>query len=87
MQSRGKRNLLTGVILIIAFVVWTIFVKIVDVKPLGVNGTDIGFATINTWFHSLTGANMALYNITDWLGLVPVFACMLFGCIGFIQLI
>ena len=87
MQSRVKRNLLTGVMLIIAFVVWTIFVKTVDVKPLGVNGTDIGFATINTWLHSLTGANMALYNITDWLGLVPVFVCMLFGCIGFIQLI
>ena len=87
MQSKVKRNLLTGVMLIIAFVLWTIFVKTVDVKPLGVKGTDIGFATINTWLHSLTGANMALYNITDWLGLVPVFVCMLFGCIGFIQLV
>lgn len=87
MQSKVKRKLLTGVMLFIAFVVWTIMVKTVDVKPLGVNGTDIGFATINTWLHSLTGTNMILYNITDWLGLVPVFVCMLFGCIGFIQLI
>ena len=87
MKSRVKRNLLTGVILIMAFIVWTVFVKTVDVKPLGVNGTDIGFATINTWFHSLTGVNMKLYNITDWLGLVPVFICIAFGCIGFIQLI
>lgn len=87
MQSKVKRNLLTGVMLFIAFVVWTVFVKTVDVKPLGVNGTDIGFATINTWLHNLTGTNMILYNITDWLGLVPVFVCMLFGCVGFIQLI
>lgn len=87
MKSRVKRNLLTGVILIIAFIVWTVFVKTVDVKPLGVNGTDIGFATINTWFHSLTGANMALYNITDWLGLVPVFVCFAFGGMGFCQLV
>ena len=87
MQSKVKRNLLTGVMLFIAFVVWTVFVKTVDVKPLGVNGTDIGFARLNTLFHSLTGVNMALYNITDWLGLMPVFVCMLFGCVGFIQLI
>ena len=87
MKAKGKKDLLTGVIFVIIFIIWTIMVKTVDVKPLGVNGTDIGFATINTWLHSLTGTNMILYNITDWLGLVPVFVCMLFGCVGFIQLI
>ena len=30
---------------------------------------------------------MALYVITDWLGLVPVFVCMIFGIIGGVQLI
>ena len=28
---------------------------------------------------------MTLYNITDWLGLVPLFICMVFGVIGFVQ--
>ena len=69
------------------FILWTILIQTVDVKSVGVNGTDIGFSKINCWFHSLTGVNMTLYNITDWLGLVPVFICMLFGCFGFIQLI
>ena len=50
-----------------------------DVRPVGQNGTNIGFATFNTGFHALTGANMTLYTITDWLGLVPVFICMIFG--------
>ena len=28
---------------------------------------------------------MEIYNITDWLGLVPVFICMIFGVIGLYQ--
>ncbi len=30
---------------------------------------------------------MAIYTITDWVGLVPVFICMVFGGVGFVQLI
>ncbi len=30
---------------------------------------------------------MTLYTITDWLGLVPIFICMIFGGVGFIQLL
>ena len=28
---------------------------------------------------------MSLYHITDWLGLVPVGICMIFGCLGLVQ--
>jgi undecaprenyl-diphosphatase len=57
------------------------------VQPLGVNGTNIGFSKINCWFHQLTGVHMGIYNITDWLGLVPVFTCIMFGGMGIAQLI
>lgn len=30
---------------------------------------------------------MAIYTITDWLGLVPIFVCMVFGRMGLAQLI
>ena len=30
---------------------------------------------------------MAIYTITDWLGLVPIFVCMTFGGVVFVQLI
>ena len=76
-----------GSLLILAFVIWTILVQIVDVAPVGVNGTEIGFAAFNCWFHKLTGVHMRLYTITDWLGLVPVGVCFVFGVIGLIQLI
>ena len=87
MKTKERKLLILGIGFIIAFTLLTWLIQIIDVKPAGVNGTEIGFATINTWFHSVTGANMTLYNITDWLGLVPIFICMFFGGGGFIQLI
>ncbi len=87
LKEKAKKYLITGIVLIGLFILWTILIQTVDVKSVGVNGTDIGFADFNCWFHSLTGVNMTLYNITDWLGLVPVFICMLFGGFGFIQLV
>ena len=76
-----------GLILIAVFVFWTILILTVDVQPVGVNGTDVGFATLNRSFHDLTGVNMVVYHITDWLGLVPIFCCIIFGGVGFVQLI
>ena len=87
LKEKAKKYLITGIALTAFFILWTILIQTVDVKSVGVNGTDIGFSKINCWFHSLTGVNMNLYNITDWLGLVPVFICVLFGCFGFIQFI
>lgn len=87
MKTNEKKTLITGLVLIFAFAVWTMLIQIIDVQAVGINNTNIGFATFNTWFHSLTGANMTLYTITDWLGLVPVFVGVCFGFLGFIQLI
>lgn len=84
---KGKRNLLTGGGLIAAFVLWTVLIQCLDVQAVGQNGTNIGFADFNLWFHQLTGVHMTLYTITDWLGLVPVFICLCFGIRGLVQLI
>ena len=70
-----------------AFVLWTILIMRVDVQPVGQNGTDIGFATFNVWFHQLTGVHMSIYTITDWLGLVPIVICLCFGVLGLVQLV
>ena len=87
MKGNGKRFLLYGIIYVMVFAIWTVLIQIVDVQPIGVNGTDIGFAIVNCWFHRLTGVHMAVYVLTDWLGLVPVFVCILFGGIGLVQMI
>ena len=68
-----------------AFAVWTVLIQIIDVQPVGQNGTNIGFSTFNCRFHQLTGVHMAVYTITDWLGLVPIAVCMIFGAMGLVQ--
>ncbi len=85
--EEARRDLVTGTALLAAFALWTALVQIVDVQPVGQRGTDVGFATFNTWFHGLTGVHMALYAVTDWLGLVPVAVCLGFGALGAAQLV
>lgn len=87
MKKKGKKNLLFGGILIATFLLWTVLIQTVDVHPLGQNGTNIGFATFNYWFHRLTDVHMTIYTITDWLGLVPLVVCLIFAGVGLIQLI
>ena len=87
MERKAGKQLLSGIIFIIAFVIWTILIQTIDVQPVGVNGTDIGFAAVNTRFFTLTGVNMTLYSITDWAGIVPLLVCMLFGIVGLAQII
>ena len=87
MNKSEKKSLLMGIISLAMFAVWTVLILTVDVQPLGQNGTSIGFATFNCWFHHFTGVNMAIYTITDWMGLVPVVICLVFAGIGLVQLI
>ena len=87
MKKSEKKNLLIGSIFLAMFAVWTALIQSVDVQPLGQNGTSIGFATFNCWFHHFTGVNMAIYTITDWMGQVPVVICLIFAGIGLVQLI
>ena len=87
MKVKAKKLLITGTLFLSAFAVWTLLIKTLDVQSVGVNGTDIGFAVLNTRFHWLTGVNMSLYTVTDWLGLVPLAVCAFFGAVGFVQLV
>lgn len=73
--------------MLILFAVWTVLIQTVDVQTVGQNGTDVGFAGLNVWFHKTTGVHMWVYTVTDWLGLVPIFICMIFGFVGLVQLI
>ncbi len=87
MKKDGRKLLIAGLIMMAAFVIWTMLIQTVDVRPAGQNGTDIGFAAMNLAFHRMTGVHMSIYTITDWLGLVPIAVCMVFGVMGLIQLV
>ena len=82
-----KHDLTKGAALLAVFVLWTFLIITVDVEPVGPKGASVGFATLNGWFHQMTGVHMGLYTMTDWLGLIPVAVCMAFGGIGLSQLV
>ena len=82
---RKKKLLFVGFSLCALFIVWTCLLRVVDVASIGPHGSSVGFATVNGFFHSLTGTNMTLYVITDWLGLVPIFTALGFAILGLAQ--
>ena len=87
MEKKNKKRLVSGVTLVVAFVLWTIFVCFVDVRAIGPEGSSVGFAALNGFVHELTGVNWFLYTITDWLGLVPIAVAFGFAILGLVQLI
>lgn len=87
MKKRNRRNLALTLGLLASFLLWTAAVSCIDVQAIGPNGSSVGFAGLNGAFHSLTGVHMALYTVTDWLGLVPVGIALGFAILGLVQLI
>ena len=80
-----KRNICIALGLLAAFALWTIAISLIDVQAIGPQGSTVGFATLNSMVHGLTGVHMQLYTITDWLGLVPVAFGFGFAVLGLAQ--
>lgn len=85
MKKKIKKNFGVTVCLLAAFILWTAAVRFVNVEAIGPEGSSVGFAKLNGFFHSLTGVNLTLYTVTDWLGLVPIAVCFGFAVLGLIQ--
>lgn len=87
MKEKEKRFFCAGAILLACFLIWTALIIFVDADDIAPNGTNVGFATFNTWFHKLTGEHMTLYKLTDILEIIPLAVCAGFGVLGAVQLI
>ena len=85
MEKKNIKLFFVGVSLLAAFVLWTVFVCFIDVRAIGPRESSVGFATLNGYVHNLTGVNMYLYVITDWLGLVPIGLAFGFAVLGLVQ--
>ncbi len=86
-KNKDKKFLYMPICFLVAFVLWTVLVSVVDVAAIGPLGSKVGFSTLNRAVHELTGVNMTFYNITDWLGLVPFAVAFCFAISGLVQLI
>lgn len=84
---KKKRNIILCIILTAFSILYTILVKIVDVKGIGPKNSKVGFSTLNNSFKGIVGSNMTLYKITEILGLLVFIICIFYGVIGIYQLI
>lgn len=83
----NQRKFIAGLWFLGAFLLWTAAVRLVDVRAIGPEGSRVGFAGLNGYFHTLTGEHLALYTLTDWLSLIPAAFVGGFGLLGLVQLI
>ena len=84
-RDQNKKRLYVAAGLLAAFALWTVAVRVLDVRAIGPYGSTVGFATLNRFVHRLTGGHMTLYTVTDWLGLVPIGTALGFALLGLVQ--
>lgn len=86
MGKKRIRNPFPGVLLRFAlFIGFTIALKIVDLRPIGPEGSVVGFAAINGFFFKLLGVNDFWYQLTKLLGYISFLAAGGFALIGLLQ--
>lgn len=85
MKKENRRNICVAASILMAFLLWTAAVQIIDVQAIGPEGSSVGFASVNRFVHNLTGVHMSVYTVTDWLGLVPLMFVIGFAGLGLTQ--
>ncbi len=87
MKRIPRESLTTALLMTFAAVLLTILVKTVDVQPLGVEGTNIGLASINTGFFAKYGHNETFLKISKVAGIICFATAGGFGVFFLVQLI
>ena len=85
MERKTKNQFIFGTLLLALFILFTISLTFVDMKPIGPQNSYVAYASINQAVHELFGVNMTLYNITDWAGVVAIFVALGFAILGLVQ--
>ena len=82
-----KTNLIRiTIIFLIISVIYTVLVKIIDVRAIGPYASKVGFSTLNESVKNTLGYNKAWYLITKYLGVLPFLLVGFFALIGAKQL-
>lgn len=87
MNSKAKNAYLTSAIFAVLSALFIVLIKTVDVQAIGPEGTNVGFAGINGFFHELIGTHKLFYYISEVGGIVAILIAVLFAVLGFLQLV
>ena len=87
MKNVPAETLRTALLMTVLAIAATIIVATVDVQPVGVEGTNLGLATINTGFFNRIGQSGIFYKISSAAGILCFATAGGFGVFFLIQLI
>ncbi len=69
------------------FVIFSLWIRLFDVQPVGPEGSSIGFAALNVAVHDFFGMHIFWYKLTQALGLLAIAVAGVFAATGLVQLI
>ena len=84
-MKKSTKYLWAAVGFLVAFVLWTGALTVLDRQPVGPGGSPVGFAALNGQVHALTGHHPGLYLLTDLLSLIPGLFAAGFALLGLAQ--
>ena len=84
---KAKNNTKPALVVTAAALLFTVLLKLVDVQPIGPNGSEVGFAALNGAVADLLGVSVFWYDISQTLGYVAILLGAMFAVIGALQLI
>ncbi len=88
MKSNNKKKyMIISLVLLGVSIIYTILVKYVDVKAIGPQNTEVGFATLNKFVKGLLPYNETFYKISKYAGVLPFGFVGVYGLMGLINLI
>lgn len=85
MRQKAKRQFICGVVVLVLFGVFTASLAVVDMQPIGPQGSWVAYGGLNKAVHDLFGVNMMLYHITDWAGVAAILVAFGFAVLGLAQ--
>ncbi|MBQ9624534.1 MAG: phosphatase PAP2 family protein [Clostridia bacterium] len=74
-------------IALLVFVIYTLAVKFINVKPIGPQNSKVGFGALNGWFFDSVGSNMIWFDVTEYIGIASIAIMAGFALFGLYQLI
>ncbi len=72
-------------VLLLTFIVFTILVMKIDVKPIGPAMSSVGFASVNKRMFQVTGVDLFWYKITEVFGAIALAVVFYFAVKGMVQ--
>lgn len=87
MKKETLKYISVAAVFLLAFVLFTVVVKTVDVRAVGPMFSKVGLSHINERARDLAGRSAVCHDISQMLGYLAIAVCVCFACVGLYQLV